>query len=105
MPFKKGQSGNPGGRPKAEREVLALAREYAPAAIDRLFYWMGTDNAKASVSACNAILDRAYGKPTQPISGDDEKGPLEIVTRDYSRLSKAERENLRELLSKAAAGA
>lgn len=80
MPFAKGQSGNPGGRPKEEREVLELARSHAPAAINRLVEWMSSENAKASVSACNAILDRAFGKPTQPLSGDpDGTNPLILL--------------------------
>lgn len=100
MPFKKGQSGNPGGRPKEEREVIALAREHSVAAIKRLAEWMATDNPKASISACNSLLDRAFGKPTQPISGDDERAPLTV--RDYSKLTPAEKKALHALASKAA---
>ena len=36
MKFRKGQSGNPGGRPKALGEVQELARQYAPKAIVEL---------------------------------------------------------------------
>lgn len=36
MPFKKGQSGNPGGRPRETREVRELARSYTAEAIKRL---------------------------------------------------------------------
>jgi len=67
MPFAKGQSGNPGGRSKAEDEIKRLARMHAPQAIKRLSYWLSSDNAKASVSAAQALLDRGYGKPAQQV--------------------------------------
>ncbi len=34
--FQKGQSGNPGGRPKVMADVQELAREHTPAAINTL---------------------------------------------------------------------
>ena len=34
--FKKGRSGNPGGRPKEIGEVRELARQYTPQAIEAL---------------------------------------------------------------------
>lgn len=87
MPFVKGKSGNPGGRIKKApelREVEELAREHSPSAIKRLVDWMKSDNAKASVSACQAILDRAFGKPAQAV---EHKG---TVTHDLSSFSDAE---------------
>jgi Family of unknown function (DUF5681) len=76
--FEKGRSGNPGGRPKESDDVKALARQHGPAAVLRLVEWMKSDNAKASVSASQALLDRGYGKPTQPIAGDAEN-PLTMM--------------------------
>lgn len=63
--FQKGQSGNPGGRPKAEAEVLAAAREASPAAISKLVELMAHEDPRVGLAAANSVLDRAIGKPTQ----------------------------------------
>ena|SRR3990167_9506230 len=68
MAFKKGQSGNPGGRPKETAEVRQLARAYTETAIKRLSEWMQSDNPKASVAACVAILNRGHGMPHQSVT-------------------------------------
>jgi hypothetical protein len=68
MPFVKGQSGNPNGRPKKTPELLEvenLCREISPQAVKNLKRWMKSDNARASVAAAVSILDRAFGKPKQ----------------------------------------
>ena len=66
----KGQSGNPGGRPKVVGEVRELARERTEEAINTLTVIMGDTDAPpaARVSAANAILDRGHGKPTQAMA-------------------------------------
>src|SRR6476660_7513960 len=71
-PFKKGQSGNPGGRPKVIAEVKELARAHTGKAIETLVSIMTNTKAApaARVSAANALLDRGYGKPPQHITGD-----------------------------------
>lgn len=63
MAFKKGQSGNPGGRPKAAYDVQALARQHTEAAIRTLVDALA--DPKTAVSAATALLDRGYGKPIQ----------------------------------------
>ena len=64
------QSGNPGGRPRVLRDVQELAREKSPEAIETLSNIMHDTKAPpaARVAAANPLLDRGYGKPTQPIS-------------------------------------
>jgi Family of unknown function (DUF5681) len=71
-PFKKGQSGNPGGRPKAIAEIRELAREHTGEAVETLMSIMTDPKAApaARVSAANALLDRGYGKPPQHITGE-----------------------------------
>ena len=62
--WRKGQSGNPGGRPKAIVEVAAAARERTVAAIDVLTEIMRDVEATSSarVSAAVALLERGWGK-------------------------------------------
>ena len=71
-PFKKGQSGNPGGRPKVVAEVKELARAHTGEAIETLVSIMTNPKSApaARVSAANALLDRGFGKPAQHITGD-----------------------------------
>jgi hypothetical protein len=59
-PFRKGQSGNPGGRPKEVAEVKAHARAQTTIAINTLVSIAKSKNATdaARVSACTALLDR-----------------------------------------------
>ena len=69
--FKKGlPSANPGGRPKVLGDVQELARQKSPEGINTLSNVMNDEKAPpaARVAAANALLDRGYGKPTQPIS-------------------------------------
>lgn len=77
--FQKGQSGNPGGRPKDVFGIRDLARSYSPDAIKTLATIMQDKGAPeaARVSAACAILDRGYGKPAQAITGPDG-GPVQI---------------------------
>ena len=64
MAFQKGRSGNPGGRPKAVKDVEAAAREHTPLAMQTLADICADAAAPAAarVSAASTLLDRGLGK-------------------------------------------
>lgn len=73
-PWPKGVSGNPTGRPKAERDIVELARQRGPEVIKRLFYiaMRGDIRNPTTVLAAKLLLERGYGKA--PIRLEDPNG-------------------------------
>lgn len=65
--FAPGKSGNPGGRPKENAEVKALAREYGAEAIAKLVEIMRGENVPLARAAADSLLDRGFGKPSQSV--------------------------------------
>lgn len=78
MAWKPGQSGNPGGRPKENAEVKALARTHCVTAVEKLAALMDSHDEKTRIAACNSILDRGLGKPAQVVVGDDDAPPIQV---------------------------
>jgi hypothetical protein len=68
--FKKGESGNPGGRPKLPAEMREMFQAKAPEAFEVLTRHLHSPDPRISITAASAILDRAYGKPAQPIDAN-----------------------------------
>ena len=79
--FKKGVSGNPGGRSKEWVAVHKKFQEKGPRAFEILVDIMeNSEDEKIRLMAAERVLERAYGKPKQEteISGVDG-GALKIV--------------------------
>lgn len=97
MAFKKGESGNPGGRPHRVtsdgRTLKQICRDHTDKAIDVLTEILESGSEGAKLTAAKELLDRGWGRATQPISGDDEMPAIDHAI-DVSRLSV---ETLREL--------
>ena len=78
--FLKGQSGNPGGRPRDEQKVAELARSYTREAIETLVELMRSGNdERVRGTAAQALLDRGWGKPQVEVVTDGTGSYIEAL--------------------------
>ena len=88
MPVPKGVriAGRQKGTPnKSTAEIKDLARAFGPQAVAELARIAGltkgipSENEQTRVAAIKELLDRGYGKSTQPISGDENGPPVGLA--------------------------
>ena len=110
-------SGRPKGLPKTggrkkgtpnkvTADVMALARDYTTTALKTLHEVMVDQDAPAAarVSAANAILDRAHGKPSQPLEHSGTLTVEELSEQDREILAECEARLERKIRQEIAGG-
>ena len=84
--FKKGQSGNPGGRPKMPPDMKAAIQEKTPELLKALFA-LARQKADPRVQAVaiNELLDRGWGRAAQTVNAKVETVDLSQAHLDALR--------------------
>jgi len=82
---KRDGAGRPAGAVnKSTATLKELAREHTEAALGTLVSILAGGEgvpAAAQVAAARELLDRGYGKASTVLSGDEDGGPIELMTR------------------------
>src|SRR5262244_1780646 len=83
MPFKKGQSGNPGGRPQKSEDLADHIRAVTSGGrelVDRLLKTVESARKDSDrLAAIKILMQYAYGKPRQLTEVAGEAGPVQII--------------------------
>ena len=78
--FKRGFSGNPGGRPKDEYKVVELARSYTVEAVETLVDLMRhSRDDRVRGTASQALLDRGWGKAKVEVATSGAQSYIEAL--------------------------
>ncbi len=85
--FKKGQSGNPKGRPKKMPELEALLvkvlaeEKEGITAMEAIIRRLRSQAAAGNVKAAEILMDRSYGKVKQKIEVEDTTTVIEVKAK------------------------
>jgi Family of unknown function (DUF5681) len=88
--FKKGKSGNPGGRPRQLASVMHEARRHTLEALQvQLQLMQSAESESVRLNAAEAILNRGWGRPIQALQVDGR-----FLTKKLTDLTTDEVRNL-----------
>jgi Family of unknown function (DUF5681) len=80
--FKKGVSGNPGGRPRTPASVIEATRALTTKAIETLEHMLDNgENEMTRVRAAEILLNRAWGTPAQHVNVENKTSYAEELDR------------------------
>jgi hypothetical protein len=65
IPYKKGQTGNPGGKTKQFAQCQRLCREASPDAARRLIELIQSEDERVALMAADKVFERAWGRPKE----------------------------------------
>jgi hypothetical protein len=85
--FKKGESGNPSGRPKSDIITTELAKAHTETALATLVEIMTNNGQPRQVQAAEAILNRGWGKLAQRI---EATSPVQTLNDFLDQIARAE---------------
>jgi hypothetical protein len=71
--WKPGESGNKSGRPKTSEEFKEICKTHSVIALKGICEIATDKKHRDRLRACEYIVDRTYGKATQPIEGTGDE--------------------------------
>jgi hypothetical protein len=74
--FKKGSSGNPGGRPRSSEEFRTLAQSHTNQALSALVGILTKGTNMEKIQAARILIERAYGKSQTLEEENSKKNPM-----------------------------
>lgn len=81
--FQKGQSGNPGGRPKGFLSLMKEAQVYGQEALDFIVNILRDEEKhdRLRLDAARELLDRGFGKPKQNMELSGEGLTIQVIVK------------------------